>query len=225
VRAATVEGLPVPRTDRITVRAIGFTMLAVTAVVLSGCVTTVDGRAAAGSTIAPLSTTTAPSTPSSPASGSSTAPGTTEAVAEPPADETDGMTDAEASYTDLPLGEPLWVTWGDDGDEGEADIVVRSARTEDTDDGPRFLVTVDYECYYGECSYDVDDWTVRGADGRQHRPESQSHFGDDNADIFDTISAVTEKRGRLVFDVPAGVDSVEYDARSGDPATWVVPAA
>ena len=209
------------RREQFTLRALGFGALLGTAVVLSGCVTTVDGRAVAAATIGTLTTTTSTPPSSSSTSAPTTAPRPSEVA--PPSDATDEVTDAGA-YTDLTLGEPVWVTWGDDGQDGDADVIVRSVKSEDTPDGPRFLVTVDYECYLGECYYDVDDWTVRGADGRQHRPESESHFGDDESDLFDVLPAAAQKRGRLVFDVPMGVVSVEYDARSGDPATWLVPA-
>ncbi len=224
--APTREDSSVSRREQLALRSIGLGVLAGVAVVLSGCVTTVDGRAVAGSTIGPLATTTStPSSPSSPPGSSTTRtspPGSDPTEVTDADDEPDEVTDAGA-YTGLALGEPVWVTWGDDEETGDADIIVRSARFEDTPDGLRFLVTVDYECYVGECYYDVDDWTVRGADGRQHRPEYESHFGDDSADIYDTLAADAQKRGHLVFDVPTDVSSVEYDARSGDPATWLVP--
>jgi hypothetical protein len=193
------------RVDQLTVRGVGFAVLFGAAVVLSGCVTTVDGRAVAGT-----------STPA--ISSSSAAPSTSSASPDPTPPPVEQAAD-RSSYSDLAIGD--WVSvWDDDG---QADVVVRDARFENSGNG-RLLVTVDYECWDGECRYGTTDWSVTDATGERHRAASSSTFGE-GGDRTGVLDATAQKRGHLAFELPAGAATVEFDAASGDPATWVVPAA
>lgn len=204
------------RREQLTVRAIGCALLFGTAVVLSGCVTTIDGRASAGSTIAPISAVSAPTT-TSPAAGTSTGAAET---AEAP----DHADDQWDSPTNLAVGEAITSSY----DAGEADIWVRSATFEGTGSDARLRVTVDYECYEGEFDYAVADWTVADADGRRLRPTEDSKFGDGAAggpsSDFGVIDEWNQRRGYLVFDVAPGDLTLEFGYDWGDPATWAIPS-
>ncbi|WP_157970530.1 hypothetical protein [Nakamurella deserti] len=222
-----------PRTDQITVRAIGFTMLAVTAVVLSGCVTTVDGRAAASATIAPLATTTTFPTTTTPTTTTPTTTdtGTTDDAAVGAPTTGAPTTDAPSGPVDdapvgLSIGEAITSTYED----GEADIWVRRATFEGTGAETVLRVTVDYECYEGEFSYDVRDWTVLDSTGRRSRPLLESGFGaadeqDSEVAEFGVIPEWEQKRGQLIFDVAPGDATLEFGYAWGDPATWIAPAS
>lgn len=206
------------RREQLAIRAGGSAFVLSAAILLSGCATTVDGRAAAA--IRPIAGTTA----GAPASAGTTSPSV---PATRPAEVDEPATDAADTVADTtdPPDEPVDMTIGDSiivwDDAGEAELIVRHAAV--GADG-LLLVTIDYECYDGECPYFVTDWTVTDAAGNTYLPSNASGFGD-NDELSGMLAEWTEKRGHLVFDVPPGSLTLEFDARSGDPATWLVPAA